>query len=155
MKQLDFDSIANRMRYRARSGEHCGDGSERERLYVKKCSVREGSTTLVFTRDFGCHTFGWLANPEHDRCWHLSIACNDPAERNAWLRAFFGEHVESLWGHSSVTLYGQSREVWHWWLFCDERWQPLLETNSADLLAARMLSPRDLGVVLTVAELAA
>ena len=155
MKQLDFDSIANRMRYRARSGEHCGDGSERERAYIKKCSVREGNTTLVFTRDFGYQQFGWLADPAHDRCWHLSIACNDPIERDAWLRAFFGDHVEHLWGQTSVTVYGQRQEIWHWRLFCDDRGQPLATVNGDDLIAAHMHRAADLGVTVPEPALAA
>ncbi len=157
MKQLDFDfdSIANRMRYRARSGAHCGDRSVRELAYIKKCSARDGSTTLVFTRDFGNHQFAWLADPAHDRCWHLSIACSDSIERDAWLRALFGEHVEHLWGQSCVSLYGQQRGVWHWRLFCDENWQPLISTNPDDLLAAHMHRASDLGVSIAMSKLAA
>lgn len=155
MKQFDFESTASRMRSRARSGEHCGGQSITERAYIKKCRTREGNTTLAFTRDFGQHQFGWLADPAHDRCWHLSIACDDPIERDAWLRAFFGDDLEHVWGQPAVTEYGESSGLWHWRLFCDENWQPLPSKNPGDLLAAHMSRASDLGVAIIAADLAA
>jgi hypothetical protein len=154
MKQLDFDQIAKRMRFHARSGAMCGDLSADERKYVRRCSVRAGTTTLVFTRDFGNHD-GWLSDPTHDRCWHLSIACDDDNERDAWLRAFFGDHVAELWGQTCATDYGQQRGVWHWRLFCDQNWEPMPSTNPDDLLAAHMYRAIDLGVSISSRHLAA
>jgi len=29
---------------------------------------------LMFTRDTGHHTSGWMKNPQYERCWHLSIS---------------------------------------------------------------------------------
>ena len=146
MKQLDLDAIANRMRYRANAGQFCGDNSSWERAYVKKCSTREGTTTVMFTRDVGQHEFGWLADPAHDRCLHLSISCVDPIERDAWLRAFFGENLEHVWGQGHVSEFGASAGVSHWRLFCDSTWQPVITVNPGDLLAAGMRRSIDLGV---------
>ncbi|HEY4243692.1 MAG TPA: hypothetical protein VGM88_27960 [Kofleriaceae bacterium] len=153
MKQLDFGLVAKRLRFRASSGTMRGDGSQAEHKYVRRCSARAGSTTLVFTRDAGNHEFGWLADPTHDRCWHLSIASEDDTERDAWLRAFFGDRVSDLWAQTCATQYGHDRGVSHWRLFCDERWNPLPEVNADDLLAADLHSARVLRVA--VAALAA
>ena len=154
MKQLDFESIAKRMRHHARSGAHRGEGSPTEAKYIRRCSTRAGTTTLVFTRDFGQHP-SWLTDPAHDRCWHLSIACDDQAVHDAWLRAIFGEEVEHLWGSTSTTLVGQQRDVWHWRLFCDDNWTPCPTSNPDDLLGAGMYTARELGVVISTPNLAA
>ncbi len=152
--QHDFGSIANRMRYRASAGEFRGGASEVEQQYIRKCSTRAGGTTLIFTRDVGNYSCGWLAEPAHERCLHLSISCDDPIERDAWLRAFFGDRVEALWGEYSVSGFGREKDVWHWRLFCDELWNPIL-ANHADLLASGMRTGRDLGVAIVRADLAA
>lgn len=141
MMQLDFDSVANRMRNRARSGLFRGDVSDAEQKYVRKCSTRLGTTTLTFTRDFGNVTFGWLTDPAHERCWHLSLACADLVERDAWLRAFFGKQVEHLWVQSPTTSLGQRREVEHWRVFCDDRWLLVGSTVHPDDLRAGGLHP--------------
>ena len=144
---VDFEAIANRMHYRARSGEYCGDDSTYERRYIKKCSTRVATTTLILTRDVGTHRFGWLSESAHDRCLHLSIAGANEPERDAWLRACFGAHVEHLWGMSSVTIYAEHRGVVHWRLFCDESWRPLGDIDPRSLLAAGMRPARDLGIL--------
>jgi hypothetical protein len=117
---IDFAAIANRMRNRARSGECRGEPTVREAAYIKHCGTRVGTTTLLFTRDVDQHACGWLANPAHDRCWHLSISCNDTAERDAWLRAFFGDEIDRLWAAPPESSLGRETNVWHWRLFCDE-----------------------------------
>jgi hypothetical protein len=152
--QHDFNSIAKRMRYRARGGEFRGGSSDADQRYIKKCSTRAGRTTLIFTRDVGNYSCGWLAEPAHERCLHLSISCDDRIERDAWLRAFFGDEVEALWGEGSVSALGQQKDVWHWRLFCDEGWSPVI-ANDADLLAAGMRPARDLGIAIVRADLAA
>lgn len=154
MKQLDFELIVRRLRHHALSGAHCGEGSATEAKYIRRCSTRAGTTTLVFTRDFGQHP-SWLADPAHDRCWHLSIACDDQVEHDAWLRAIFGDDVEHLWGSTSTTLVGQQRDVWHWRLFCGDEWTPRPTTNPDDLRAGEMYPARDLGVSITSSDLAA
>jgi hypothetical protein len=39
--------------------------------------------------------------------------------------AFFGEHVRLLWAESPKSLEGRRVGVWHWRLFCNERWEPI------------------------------
>src|SRR4030095_12596156 len=100
---IAFRSIANRMRKRALGGEFRAEGTFAERTYVDRCAQRVGRTTLVFTRDADQHTAGWLTDPRHERCCHLSMRCIDDAERDAWLRAFFGEHVDKIWVQSATS----------------------------------------------------
>ena len=52
---------------------------------------------VLFTIDnyAGCHD--WFDAPALQRCHHLSISGATSLERDAWLRAFFGEDLGNVW----------------------------------------------------------
>lgn len=91
---------------------------------------------LICTRDVGHHTGGWFKNPDYERCFHLSVSFRSPdgeqrlpqnrriAEELA--RAFFHEHVRWLWIEKPFSDMGKQCDVWHYRLFADPHWQPLL-----------------------------
>lgn len=93
-------------------------------------------TLLIFTRDAGMHSGGWWKNPDYERCWHLSLSFHDPitgesAPKNTkltdeWLDAFYGDDQRYLWAESPYSLEGKRRGVWHYRLFCDPSWAPIL-----------------------------
>jgi hypothetical protein len=130
--------VARKMRKRAALGVFEGRDGEIWKPYFQSCRRTIFGTTLVFARDTGHHTSGWLKNPDYERCFHLSMSPEptrlwtpgtpelDKALTEGWVRAFFGEHIDKLWAESPKSPEGRSVGVWHWRLFCDERWTPLL-----------------------------
>ena len=138
-----FERIANELRRRAKHGLFDGRGTPEAQRYIRHCRVLDQVTQacLIFTRDSGHHTSGWLKNPDYERCWHLSTSPlpsalilpghlqrgePDAATTRRWVEAFFGDDQRYLWAESPKTPEGKARGVWHWRLFCDERWQPIL-----------------------------
>lgn len=138
----EIERVADVMRRRANMGTWDGRESARDRAYMRLCSgVHEPTRTrLIFTRDIGHHSSGWLKNPDYERCYHLSlsplpgriilmtpqIAELDPATSYAWVKAFYGEHVSKVWAESPKSEIGRQAHVWHWRLFCDAAWNPIL-----------------------------
>ncbi len=132
-------AVAAQMRAVAEAGAFDGRMTPVNQLYLHLCQRWDPhtNTVLVFTRDVGHHTSGWFKNPDYERCLHLSLSPApaalwtprgrdlDRAVRDAWLAAFFREHVRLLWAESPKTRQGRRAGVWHWRLFCDEHWRPI------------------------------
>lgn len=93
-------------------------------------------TLLIFTRDAGMHSGGWWKNPDYERCWHLSLSFYDPItdERgpkdvkltDEWLDAFYGDDQRYVWAEPPYSPEGKQNGVWHYRVFCDPAWQPIL-----------------------------
>ena len=91
---------------------------------------------MIFTRDAGHHSAGWWKNPQYERCLHLSISFRsqpsdesapfDKRQAEAIARAFFGDDARKCWVEPPVTPEGRYYDIWHYRLFCDAGWQPLL-----------------------------
>ncbi len=123
-------------RKRAMTGLY--DGTAHSSAYLNYCThVHPTSgTNLIFTRDAEQHFGGWLKNPQFERCWHLSLSFFDPeasecAPKNRkltleWIEQFFGLNASKLWAEPPYSPQGRARDVWHYRLFCDEHWQPIL-----------------------------
>jgi hypothetical protein len=144
--ELDLEAhmlaVAKELRRRAGHGTFDGRISASAGRYLADCrfvDARTG-TQLIFTRDTGHHSSGWMKNPDYERCLHLStsplpraivtirpiLAELDKKTLAAWCRTFFGEDVRYVWAESPKSEHGRRVDVWHWRLFCDERWQPIL-----------------------------
>lgn len=67
---------------------------------------RPSGSQLIYSRDVGHHTSGWFKNPDYERCRHLSISY--------------------LWTEPPFTEQGKRDGVWHFRVFCDQGWQPLM-----------------------------
>jgi hypothetical protein len=134
---------------------------------MRFCSVdvEEVWTRVMFTRDVGHHTSGWLKNPDYERCYHLSLSAAGPlpeqgSERRivtpggagqlvgldlkplvglpvqaseldrdleeAWVDAFYGEAARYVWRESAKSDIGRRKAVWHYRVFCDETWTPIV-----------------------------
>lgn len=97
---------------------------------------RDFAVMVIFTRDVGHHTSGWWKNPDYERAYHLSLSFLDaetgePADQQKQLgeriaRAFFGDNVSKLWIEPPYSDEGHVRDVYHYRLFCDEGWQPIV-----------------------------
>lgn len=105
--------------------------------------------TIAFTRDVGYHSSGWWKNPDFERCYHLSISFFDPATLQSRpfddttarriAKAFFTKFTKWVWVESPYSDEGKALGVWHYRLFCDEHWQPILprgEVYSTELTEA-------------------
>lgn len=145
MKTRDLESelarIAGYMKKEAALGAYDGRVTPLGRVYLDRCTrVHPATATaLIFTRDIGHHTSGWLKNPDHERCLHLSIsrapsalilprgqiADLDKKLTAKWVRAFFGDDIRNVWAESPKTPEGKRRGVWHWRVFCDRAWNPI------------------------------
>ena len=133
--------VAGEMRRTAERGVHIGQDTLAARFYITRCRRVHHSTqtVLIFTRDAGHHSSGWMKNPDYERCWHLSTspapsrlilpgrarAELDRKVQAAWLDVFFGAGLRYVWSESPKTPQGKAQGVWHWRLFCDSAWRPL------------------------------
>jgi len=114
-------------------------------VYRNRCHYECALTgvRLLFTRDEGMHSSGWFKNPDYERCYHLSTSplpstilgpdgkpfATPELTRgalDAWVRAFFGGDFGKVWSESPKSRAGQEVGVWHWRLFCDAHWRPIL-----------------------------
>lgn len=91
---------------------------------------------LIFTRDAGHHSEGWWKNPDYERCFHVSLSYRDlmtdvssghrKDRSEEIVRAFFGDHAKRCWIEGPYSPEGKVRDVWHYRLFCDPGWQPII-----------------------------
>lgn len=96
----------------------------------------EVSARMIYTRDIGHHSGGWWKNPAYERCVHLSVSfCVNPTdaplpfdrkEAEKIALAFFGDDCAKAWVEPPVTPEGIKCGVYHYRLFCDEGWQPIM-----------------------------
>lgn len=146
---LDFRGIAEAMWMWACSGVSTNAIGEFDTAYLVRCSRRVGSTTLLFARDDIEPAICRFQSPALQRSWALTIACHDHVERDAWLRAFFGEHQDRLWATRTATGWGRVLSVSHWRLFCDESWVPaVLHGEQVELRAAGYRAAREVALYL-------
>lgn len=121
-------------------GPFTGRSSVADTLVITRCTVDDAltQTRLIFTRDVGHHTSGWWANPDFERCYHLSLSprpLETPPDgavdfsktvQAAWVQAFFAVNVRLLWVEPPYSAKGKQLEVWHFRLFTDATWRPVL-----------------------------
>lgn len=158
-----MSDVASRMTRRAhQAGVFNGHNTPLNMAAMERCRYTsyETRTRLIFTRDGNHHASGWWKNPEYERCFHLSLS---PAPalviipgaltelntktRDAWLKAFYGEHVNKVWAESPYSPEGKKHNVWHYRVFCDEHWQPIIprkEVYSKEFTPAGWMSYSDL-----------
>lgn len=85
--------------------------------------------TIVYTKETGYHSGGWWKNPQYERCWHLSISFRGGNEKKTLetiLGHLFGQYVNYLWVEPPYSREGKSMDVWHYRLFCDDNWTPII-----------------------------
>lgn len=104
--------------------------------YAHDCAIRVETSTIVFTRECLAPPRGGFRDPAHARGYHLSLTCIERAERDLWVRAFFGPDLPNVWAHWSVPRVARAFHVSHWRLFCDEHWSPIVVRNTADVMRA-------------------
>lgn len=73
----DMGILAAHLQRRATYGWTSGrlqDGAEAR--YMRSCTALHAPThsVVLFTRDVGHHTSGWMKNPDFERCLHLSLS---------------------------------------------------------------------------------
>lgn len=135
-------TVVSELRRRAKHGTFDGKMSREAFSYMRHCTYDDGvtHTRLILTRDTGHHTSGWLKNPDYERCWHLSTSAEptmivlpgvqrtelDAKTVRQWVVAFFGDAARYVWSESPKSEVGKQRGVWHWRLFCDAQWAPIL-----------------------------
>lgn len=145
-QQIDLEKhvaqVASDMRKTAALGEFDGRMSPQADRYIAMCRFVDSVThcTLIFTRDSGHHSSGWLRNADYERCLHLSISRAPDAlvlparqrmdaearTRRMWVLAFFGEDAKLAWFESPKSNHGRRAGVTHWRVFADETWTPIL-----------------------------
>jgi hypothetical protein len=139
MMEIPYDLLSKRMRSVAATG-YFGGGSRGllDQAYFARCRKIHHGTVLIFTRDIGHHACGWWKNPDYERCYHLSMSPApraiwtpdtpdlDATVRDAWIAAFFQEHVSKLWFEPPFSPEGKASNVNHWRLFCNDVWEPIV-----------------------------
>ena len=108
--------------------------------YLDQCrAMYSGDPTvvLIFTRDINMHVCGWLKNPDYERCFHLSLSFYDSisgesdqqirGEAKKWCYRFFGkDNCRYLWVESPYSDKGKERDVYHYRMFCNPGWSPII-----------------------------
>jgi len=162
-EEKDFARVVLFMKKEASFGTWDGTESPRQIEYFKRCRKAKFGTVLIYTRDVGMHTSGWFKNPDYERCLHLSMSPAptmirmpgtpelNSALRDEWLRSFFGRNMHLLWAESPKTKEGKALGVWHWRLFCDKNWDPILprgEVYSTEFTEKGWKSSSELGIAI-------
>jgi hypothetical protein len=90
---------------------------------------------IIFTRDVGNHTGGWLKNPDYERCYHLSLSFRTangksllPQNKRIAMELvdlFYSFDSRLLWVESASSRAGVLHDVWNYRLFADRNWQPI------------------------------
>lgn len=118
----------------AKTGEWHG---EIESEYFDACRRFNGGfgVASILTRDVGYQKAGMWQNPDFDRCLHLTLAFFQPGTVNptaqhhsvatAIIKKMFFPHVKWVWIEPPYSERDRSHDVWHYRLFCDERWQAM------------------------------
>jgi hypothetical protein len=151
------ESVLAHIRMRARSGVTEGrDRLPHERAYYRRCTHLHWQTgsVVMFTRDTGHHSSGWMKNPDYERCWHLSLSFREPKpERPAeeladpnrlarlgayfplapfdfdvarlWVKYLHGDGARYVWEEGPFSGAGKTLGVRHYRVFCDLGWQPI------------------------------
>jgi hypothetical protein len=128
-------SVAKAMIREAQFWEYWGKPanlSDRMAIDAGTADHLPSGTRLIFTRDVGHHSSGWLKNPDFERCLHLSLSFRDPLTgaclpRNVklseeWCELFFGNDIRKLSIEPPATPDGKAADVWHYRLFCTDHW---------------------------------
>jgi len=114
------------------------DGTGASQVYLLRCRSYHPltGTGITFTRDTGHHSSGWWKNPDYERCYHLSLSFWDPLTRASrphdtklakeWVELFFGDDRRKLWCEPPWSDDGKKYDVWHFRLFCDPSWSPIV-----------------------------
>lgn len=110
--------------------------------------IPNGSRVML-SLDVGHHTSGWFKNPDYERCIHLSLSYRDPETgeprphdkklSEEWCDLIFGAWKRYIWEESPKFPEGKQAEVWHYRVFCDPAWQPIIprgEVYSRELTEA-------------------
>lgn len=128
-------------RQRARRGLYDGRVTPENMGLMRVCTHHltlgvERFAIILFTRDTGHHTSGWWKNPDYERCFHLSISYratltgapldHDQRQSEIIARAFYDDEVRKVWIEGPYSPEGKARDVFHYRLFCDPSWAPLL-----------------------------
>lgn len=141
---IDPEIIAKARRI-AKLGSYSGfvQTAEQER-YMRRCSHLdiERGISIMFTRSVGMHSCGWWKNPDYERCEHLSISFFEPVgplfvgvpkrlpydrQRGAQIaKEFFRENARLLWIEPPYSEAGKRFDIYHYRLFCDPSWSPIL-----------------------------
>ena len=151
------EDALHRIHRAAKSGVTRGrDRTPDERKYYRRCThfhYRTG-TVLMFTRDTGHHTSGWMKNPDYERCLHLSLSFRDvfplmspdrlgdvhtlrqlggtyalrPFDHDLaalWVHLILGDAKKLSWEEGAFSAEGRTVGVRHWRVFCGPGWEPL------------------------------
>ena len=151
------DSVIRKIKRAAKRGEMAGLANDYRTPYFLSCQHFhwQTGTSLIFSRDTGHHSSGWMKNPDFERCYHLSLGFrvvfpDRPAEAlgniqtivalggvlpavafnnktaKIWCGLILGEDRRLAWVESPKTAEGKALGIWHYRVFCDEAWQPFL-----------------------------
>ena len=138
------DRLAIMMRKRAlHSPTYDGSPTPMNKLVLAECTwhYSADNARMILTRDSGMHSSGWWKNPDYERCWHMSLSFShvsplimlpeqylpqDHKLARKWCDLIFGEAKRLLWIEPPFSDLGKKRDVYHYRLFCDPSWTPIL-----------------------------
>lgn len=152
------ESVIAAIRRAASYGMSTGrDHLPEEAAYYRRCTHLHAhtGTLIMFTRDTGHHSSGWIKNPDYERCLHVSLSFRVPQPRfpidrlvsvqfakdwlgwlglapfdaklaDQWVQAILGHDAAKLsWHEGAFSKDGKTLGVQHWRTFCDPGWQPI------------------------------
>lgn len=125
---MDLKEAAMYMRQFANTGVYEGIGLT---SYFLECMwlLSMYECQVIFTRDTNHHSSGWWKNPMYERCYHLSIKFDGERKQKHLIKilaAVYGKNVRFVWSEPPYSAQGKAGEIWHYRVFCDQHWQPIL-----------------------------
>lgn len=132
MRFFDNDTLLTTAIERIRKVAYSGiwNGADKTK-YLDDCiwHIPMYQVTIIYTREYGYHTGGWWKNPDYERCWHLSISFPGGKDKKVLkdiLFLLFAPNEKLLWVEGPASDIGKQNDVWHYRLFCDEKWKPIM-----------------------------
>ena len=127
-RQLLIPALMN-VRNNARLGSFDGTENTSGYLLSNRYWLEKYECLIIFCKDVNMHGCGWFKNPDYDQCYHLSISFPggvNVKHRDEIVGALFGADKHKLWIEPPVSAEGKMADVWHYRLFCDKNWQPII-----------------------------
>lgn len=125
-------------KFMAEKGFYDGTNKLYSRLYFESCRGIHAitGTGMIFTKDIGHHSCGWFKNPDYEQCYHLSLSFRDVETGSIrtqdqdlaklWCKMFYQDAIKYLWAEPPTSDQGKYFDVWHYRVFCNQAWEPIL-----------------------------
>lgn len=155
MKFINFDQkVLDDIWKRARVSIYRADESIIDNAYRNSCQTYDPSLgiNIIFTRDKGLVEGGNFKHLQNQKSLHMSISFRDPKtkepikHKKKWadliafsiFRLSKSKDMFKLWVHPPISEDGLKFDAWHYYLCCDDNWEPIV--NLKDVVCQELIA---------------